>query len=59
MKHLGERENKIRNEIKELHESNEALKVEVLSIIDTVKESVGVERENYTLKKRVIELEEE
>ena len=59
MKHLREREDKVRNENKELHESNEAMKANVLSMIDTVEESAGMKRENHMLKKRVIELKEE
>ena len=59
MKHLREREDKLSNENKELRESNEAMKAEVLSMTDAVEESAGVEKENHALKKRVLELEEE
>ena len=59
LKHLREREDKLSNENKELRESNEATKAEVLSMTDAVEKSISVEKENHAMKKRVIELEEE
>ena len=54
LRRLREREDKLGNENKELRESNEAMKAEVLSMTDAVEESTCVEKENHALKKRLL-----